>query len=63
MWESITVIEAQEQLKMFTVSDWPNMKKQAKQKLHKDLFRKAYPSNLKQKNYVTLTDLQKALGK
>lgn len=63
MWECITIIEAQEQLKQLTVSDWANMKKNQREKLHKELYRQAFPSELKPKNYVSLSDIQKVLGK
>jgi len=32
LWESITMIEAQDQLKRLTVADWPNMKKSQRDK-------------------------------
>lgn len=63
MWQCITMIEAQEQLKAMTIADWPNMKKAQRQKLHKDLFRQAFPRALKQKNIIELSDLQKVLGR
>lgn len=63
MWQAITIIEAQEQLKQMTVADWPNMKKQSRNKLHKELFSKAYPSEFRKKNYVTPEQLQKVLGR
>ncbi len=63
LWQSMTIIEAQEQLKQLTVADWPNMKKGARDKMHRDLFSKAYPSELKKKNYVSLEDLGKVLGR
>lgn len=61
LWEGITMIEAQEQLKAFQVQDWPNMKKQTRAKTHRDLFKKAYPkkkqaipTNLKQEDIVRM---------
>ncbi len=61
LWECITMIEAQEQLKAFQVQDWPNMKKQTRAKTHRDLFKKAYPkkkqsipTNLKQEDIVRM---------
>lgn len=62
LWDNITLIEAQEQLKMLTALDWPDMKKTARQKMHKELFNKAYPTEIRKKNYVTLKDLQKLQG-
>lgn len=63
MWGQITVIEAQEQLKLLIALDWPNMKKTARQKKHKELYNQAYPSELRVKNYVSVADLQKVLGR
>jgi hypothetical protein len=63
LWECITMIEAQEQLKTFVASDWSNMKKNQRTKLHKDLYNQAYPSQLKKKNYITPEDLAKVLGR
>lgn len=63
MWECITIIEAQDQLKMFNALDWPNMKKGQRQKLHKELYRQAYPSQLRAKNYISVQDLQRIVGK
>jgi hypothetical protein len=63
MWQAITVIEAQEQLKTFNSMDWPNMKDQNRKKLHKELSQKAYPNEIRNKNYVSPQDLQKVLGR
>lgn len=63
MWQAITVIEAQEQLKKLNVADWPNMNKTARTKMHKELFSKAYPREIKKKNYITPEQLQKVLGR
>lgn len=63
LWLAITTIEAQDQLKKLTVADWPNMKKAARTKMHKELFSKAYPSEIKKKNYVTADQMQKLLGR
>lgn len=63
LWECITMIEAQEQLKEFVAFDWPNMKKAQRTKLHKDLYNQAYPNQLKKKNYITIEDLGKVLGR
>lgn len=63
MWNMISTIEAQEQLKQMSVADWPNMKKPARTKIHKELFSKAYPSEVRKKNYITPEQLQKVLGR
>lgn len=63
LWECITMIEAQEQLKAFTVQDWSHMKKAQRTKLHKDLFKQAYPSEIRKKNYISPEELLKVLGR
>ena len=63
MWECITMIEAQEQLKELTSKDWPNMKKATREKFHKELYSKAYPKEMRTKKYITVQDLQKVLGR
>jgi len=63
MWQAITVIEAQEQLKQMSVADWPNMKKNSREKIHKELFQKAYPKDQSKKNFITPQQLQKILGR
>lgn len=42
-WQSIDVIENQNILTQFTINDWPNMKKEARTKLHKQVHKKAFP--------------------
>lgn len=63
MWEQITVIEAQEQLKLMSALDWPNMKKSTREKNHRALFKEAYPSAIREKKYITVQDLQKVVGR
>lgn len=63
LWENITIIEAQEQLKQMTVNDWPNMSKSGRNNLHRDIFKQAYPSQIQQKNYVDIKDLSRVLGR
>ena len=63
MWEAITIIEAQDQLSLLSALDWPNMKKQKRQEVHRDLFRKAYPSSLREKNFVSIEDLKQIVGR
>ena len=63
LWLAMTSIEAQDQLKKLSVADWPNMKKAARTKMHKELFSKAYPSEIKKKNYITADQMQKLLGR
>lgn len=62
LWECITIIESQQMLKELTVQDWSNMKRNQRQKLHKDLYRKAYPSFLSKKKKITIEDLKRMQG-
>ena len=63
LWDCITVIEAQEQLKRLQASDWHRMKKTNRDKIHKDLFDKAYPKQNKVKTTsVSQKDINKILG-
>lgn len=43
--------------------DWPNTKKHQRTKEHKELFKKAYPSELRPKKKISLDDLKKVLGR
>jgi hypothetical protein len=61
LFEHITIIEAQEQLKMLSAHDWPNMKKEKRKQLHRELYQKAYPKHLRKKNFVTAEDVQRSL--
>ena len=53
--------EARESLRSIDVSCYPNMKTEARKKMHKRLYKVAYPSNFEQKNVVKLSDLTKVL--
>lgn len=55
------MIEAQEQLKTLSALDWTNMKKESRNKMHRDLMKKAYPFQ-KPKKSITPQDLAKMLG-
>lgn len=63
MWLAITQIEAQNLLSELMVADWPNMKKEARKKRHKELAKAAWPDGMKAKNYVSIEDLQRALSR
>lgn len=63
LFEQITVIEAQEQLKSFSVADWPNMKQSHRDKTRKELYQKAYPKHLRKKNFVSAEEVQKLLSR
>jgi len=62
LWEQITVIEAQEQIKAMKALDFPHQRKQDRQKIHKDLSMSAYPDEMKPKNYVSVETVQRLLG-
>lgn len=59
----ITVIEAQEMLKQLTVQDWPNQKPKGRERLHKQLYKKAYPDTFKEGRKVSAETLANALMK
>lgn len=63
LWESITVIEAQDQLNKLTIATYTKKKDSDRTKIHKDLFKKAYP-DLAEKtvSVVTQDDLNRVLG-
>lgn len=63
MWEAITIIEAQDQLALLSALDWPNLKKNKRQEMHREVYRKAYPSTLREKNYVSVDDLKSIVGR
>lgn len=43
LWFHLSELEAQENLLMRRVADWPNMKKEARAKEHRSLHEAAYP--------------------
>lgn len=59
----ITVIEAQEMLKQLTVQDWPNQKPRSRERLHKQLYKKAYPDIFNEGKRVSVDSLARALMK
>lgn len=60
-WQAITIIEAQDKLSRLTDSDWPRMKTGAREKLHKRLYRQAYPSIFRETQQVSNEDLARIL--
>jgi hypothetical protein len=60
---AITVLEAQEMLLQMQVSDYPHLKKEPRQRLHRQLHRQAYPGihdpNAKP---VTTAELNQKIG-
>lgn len=62
MSNAADVLEARELLSSFKVSDWPNLKKESRQKMHKEIYRMAYPSTLDGKA-MSLKEAASALAK
>lgn len=62
LWESITIIEARESLRQLQISDYPHLKKDRRQKLHRELSKQAYPATFKEKKKISLEDMAKLLG-
>jgi hypothetical protein len=54
------MIEAQEQLKQIQIADWPNMKKSSREKIHRDLHKKAFPTKMKKS--ISVDDFKRILG-
>jgi hypothetical protein len=57
----ITIIEAQEMLKELTVQDWPNQKQNQRSKLHKQLYKKAYPGIFREGKEMSQQSLSQIL--
>jgi hypothetical protein len=55
------VIESQEMLRLLTVETFTHKKDREREKLHKQLFRSAYPDSINEKQFSDM-DLKKALG-
>ncbi len=62
LWNSITVIEAQQTLVNITVSQWAHMTKNDRSKTHKRLHKQAYPDSFSTKKEITTEQLQMFLG-
>lgn len=61
MWKMITVIEAQETLKQFVIADWPNQSKQQREKVHRDIYKKAYPKEFNKPKEMSNEMIEKIL--
>lgn len=48
LWQAITVIEAREELIRLNAMDWPNAKKESRNKRHRELKMQGYPPHLNQ---------------
>jgi hypothetical protein len=51
-------MKSQNMLESFTVADYPNMESKTRKKIHKEVFKVAYPEQMK-KRIVTADDLLK----
>lgn len=60
-WQSIEIIEAQEQLMQMNISDYPHIKQTSREKLHRSIHDIAFPKD--QKKALTTDDVAKALGR
>lgn len=63
LWEAITVIEAQQFLMQMQLAIVPNMKRDAREKLHKTYAKMAFPRDLGEKRSVTMEEIQRRLAK
>jgi hypothetical protein len=61
-WDSIDVIEAGDQLAGLKIADFPNLKNNDRQKLHKDIFRRAQPLSFEHKKTITWDEMAKMLN-
>lgn len=50
-WQAITIIEARSSLVALTESDYPNLKQGNRDKIHRELYKKAYPAYLNAKTF------------
>jgi uncharacterized membrane protein len=57
LWQAITRIEAQNTLVELSVQDWSHLKKEQRQKLHKQLHKQAYPELYEKKKPQSTKDI------
>ena len=50
-------MEAQETLNSIMISSWPDMKQKDRDKMHKKLYKQAYPDSFKEAKQVSLSDI------
>jgi len=58
-WEAIEVIEAQNHLALMKIADFPNLKQAERTKVHKEVYKRAYP--FQKKKSVTWEELQRIM--
>jgi len=54
------ILENQEMLRKLTIADYPDMKKSNREKVHRQVYKAAYPDQTKR--VVTVEDLKRYLG-
>ena len=59
MFEKAAIsLEAQENLLKLTISDYPNIKSDERRKIHKDIYRKAFPND---NNMTSIAEMERIL--
>jgi hypothetical protein len=58
--DAAIVLESQEMLRLMNIADFPDMKKDARSKMHRQVYKAAYPNQAKK--VVTVEDLKNVLG-
>lgn len=61
-FEAVEMIENQEKMSLFDVSSFPNLKNENRIKLHRETYKKGWPSTFRVKKSVSLSDVAKKLG-
>lgn len=62
LWQSITRIESQNTLLQFTVQDWSHMRKDQRNKVHRQLHKQAYPEVYESKKPKSTKDIFEMLS-
>ena len=62
-WKAITVLEAQDMLINLQVQSYAWMKKPNQDKLHKETYKKAYPTHLREDKILSSEEVARLLGK
>jgi hypothetical protein len=62
-FECIDIIESRQTLNQITASGFMDLKKDARNKIHKDLYKRSFPSIFKDEKQISLNDIAKILGK
>lgn len=59
-FEAAKILKAQETLVAFSISDYPYLKKRDKEKMHRQIYKEAFPDN--KPRSLTIEDLKKIHG-